>query len=75
MRIIVYIDKLQIINVLYSTTKTIPGGGKYHDCPLAFKVLFWSKNYIYSLCHINNFLGFQPEKYLNKNLNKTITRE
>ena len=40
----IYINKLQTNNLLYNTTKTIPGGAKYHDYPLSFKVLLLSKN-------------------------------
>ena len=39
----IYINKLQTNNQLYNTTKTIPRGAKYHDYPLAFEVLLWSK--------------------------------
>ena len=38
-----YIHKLQIDKLLYNTTMTIPGGAKYHDYPMAFKVPLWSK--------------------------------
>ena len=39
----IYITKLQTNNQLYNTTKTIPGGAKCQDYPLAFEVLLWSK--------------------------------
>ena len=34
---------LPIDTLLYNTTRTIPGGSKYYDYPMAFKVPLWSK--------------------------------
>ena len=74
-----YIYKLQIDKLLYNATRTIPGGAKYHDYPLAFKVPLWSRtkwNEVHSLCSLWLIchLDFRPEEYLDKNLN-TTTKE
>ena len=51
-----YIKKLQTNTLHHYEDDT--RGAKYHDCALAFKVLLWSKNYIYSVWHINHFLDW-----------------